>query len=129
MEKITTSEKIIVSVTPVVDNKKIEGGEKKSVAPVLNVPVLDAPLEAKPAIEEKSAAEKEEITDEEKADEEAVENFVKELIKPYIESYPGQKRFHITTDGQVFLDANHHDAMHHQKSLKEDRAHIVYDVK
>lgn len=37
----------------------------------------------------------------------------------YFEAYPTEEKIHMTTDGQVFLDANHGDAVNHQRRIKE----------
>ncbi len=38
-------------------------------------------------------------------------------MQPYITAYPTNKTFYITTDGQVFLEANKGDAKAHQRTL------------
>jgi hypothetical protein len=44
---------------------------------------------------------------------------LKEKALDYFEQYPKEEVIYITTDGQVFLSANRHDAWNHQVSLKE----------
>lgn len=41
-------------------------------------------------------------------------------MKPYVEAYPANKTFYITTDGNVFLEANKQDAYAHEKTLGKD---------
>lgn len=40
-----------------------------------------------------------------------------EKIEPYLVHYPGEKVFHITNDGQVFLDGNKMCAVDHQRTI------------
>jgi hypothetical protein len=40
-----------------------------------------------------------------------------EIISKYAKAYPEEKVFHLTTDGQVFLNKNKADAIAHQKFL------------
>ena len=136
MKKKASLKKVIVPViTPTIKSDKpdstIEENEvKKNVEPVLDAAKdLHDTETSKPAV--KPVKKETEKTEEEMEDEddEAIQKFVQDFIKPYLECYPGEKRFHITSDGQVFLDHHHHDAKHHQKSLKEDTEHIIYDVK
>jgi len=44
---------------------------------------------------------------------------VKELAKQYFKSYPNEEVLYISTDGQVFLQANHHEAADHQRKIDE----------
>ena len=40
-----------------------------------------------------------------------------DALAAYIKAYPENKVFHVSTDGQVFLDKNKQDAINHQKQL------------
>lgn len=42
---------------------------------------------------------------------------LKAIMKPYVSTYPNNKVFHITSDGQVFLNENKIDAETHEKTL------------
>lgn len=42
---------------------------------------------------------------------------LKDILKPYVNAYPNNKVFHITSDGQVFLNENKADAESHEKTL------------
>lgn len=46
--------------------------------------------------------------------------WVIERLSSYLASYPCEKVFHITSDGQVFLDLNKRDALNHQRHLNRD---------
>ncbi len=39
-------------------------------------------------------------------------------MQPYLKAYPNNKTFYVTTDGQVFLEANKGDAKQHQRTLE-----------
>lgn len=45
-------------------------------------------------------------------------NRQKEIAKQYFDAYPAETVLHVTSDGQVFLSANHADAVNHQTHLK-----------
>jgi hypothetical protein len=65
------------------------------------------------------------LTDEEKAN--AVDaEWVAEKLDPYLTAYPNEKEFHITTDGQVFL--NEVFAQEHQRSLKNGKEVYLFIV-
>ena len=51
---------------------------------------------------------------------------LEEIMAPYLETYPEEKEFHVTTDGQVFLKRNEADARHHQKELDPEEEVFVY---
>lgn len=40
------------------------------------------------------------------------------IIARYRKLYPSSKKFHVTSDGNVFLENDLHLAMNHQKTLK-----------
>lgn len=42
----------------------------------------------------------------------------KEIAEQYFAAYPAESVLHVTSDGQVFLNANHSDAVNHQNGLK-----------
>jgi hypothetical protein len=44
-----------------------------------------------------------------------------ERLASYKKHYPDEKVFHMTSDGQFFLDANKTDAINHQKLLDENK--------
>lgn len=61
------------------------------------------------------------------AQENAVDGeWVAEKLSPYLEAYPNQKEFHITSDGQVFL--NETFAKEHQRSLKDGKEVVSFIV-
>ncbi|MGL6123952.1 MAG: hypothetical protein ACRC1W_13275 [Shewanella sp.] len=39
--------------------------------------------------------------------------------KEYFEQYPKEEVIYMTTDGQIFLSANRHDAQNHQRAMKD----------
>lgn len=47
---------------------------------------------------------------------------------PYLRNYPGEKKFYISTDGQVFLAAYHQEAKAHQAFIDAERKLDVYEV-
>jgi hypothetical protein len=51
-----------------------------------------------------------------------------DFMQPYMEAYPGEKKFHVTSDYSVFLDANKADAHAHQKQLNPDFEVVVFEV-
>lgn len=51
-----------------------------------------------------------------------------EIIKPYLESYPNENEFYITSDGSVFLRGNAADANVHQKFLDPTQQVVVFTV-
>lgn len=51
-----------------------------------------------------------------------------EQMKPYLEAYPTEKKFLVTSDGQVFLSANEQDAKTHQSTLDKEIELVVYAV-
>lgn len=60
------------------------------------------------------------LTDEEKANA-ADGTWVSEKLTPYLQAYPAEKEFHITSDGQVFLGKDLMYAKVHQQSLKDGK--------
>jgi O-phosphoseryl-tRNA(Cys) synthetase len=74
---------------------------------VVEIPVTDAALEGQtPAPESNAKPVADEVT-----------AALMAKMQPYIKAYPENKAFHITTDGQVFLDVNKGDAVLHQRTL------------
>ena len=51
-----------------------------------------------------------------------------EAMKSYVESYPGEKMFFITSDGSVFLSANKTLAEDHQKYVDSKKAVQTFEV-
>lgn len=51
-----------------------------------------------------------------------------ETMEQYKRDYPGEKKFYISTDGQVFLEKSHSDAKAHQAFLKEGSELLEYEV-
>ncbi len=51
-----------------------------------------------------------------------------EAMKPYVDSYPGEKMFFITSDGQVFLGANKTLAEEHQQGIDKTQTLTQYGV-
>jgi len=51
-----------------------------------------------------------------------------ELMKPYLKSYPDNKLFFISSDGQVFLKQNKQFAIDHQKSIDPNTEVDEYEV-
>lgn len=45
---------------------------------------------------------------------------LKESARPYLESYPNENIFHVTTDGMVFLQSNRSAAVNHANHLKTE---------
>lgn len=52
-----------------------------------------------------------------------------EQMKPYLKAYPNEKIFWVSSDGQVFLNANKSDAGYHQKRLDAKVELTEYVVK
>jgi hypothetical protein len=78
-------------------------------------------------IDEDSIIDPATLSDEDKAN--AVDGeWVAEKIGPYLDAYPDEKEFHITSDGQVFLKAGHRDALEHQKHLKDGKEVVSFIV-
>lgn len=76
-------------------------------------------------IEDESIIDPATLTDEGKAN--AVDGeWVAEKIAPYLEAYPNEKGFHITSDGQVFLHERF--AKEHQRSLKDGKEVVSFIV-
>lgn len=50
---------------------------------------------------------------------------LKEKAQQYFDAYPNEDVIHMTTDGQVFLNANHQDAAVHQRQFTEKNAEDV----
>lgn len=53
----------------------------------------------------------------------------KELAKQYFGAYENEDTIHITSDGQVFLPANSHDAYNHQRSIDESKKVVTISRK
>jgi len=51
-----------------------------------------------------------------------------EQMKPYRAAYPTEKKFLVSSDGQVFLPANYLDAKAHQQQLDKEKELITYNV-
>lgn len=51
-----------------------------------------------------------------------------EKLTPYLEVYPTEKLFYITSDGQVFLEKSHNDAVNHQRRLDKTKEVISFVV-
>ncbi len=52
-----------------------------------------------------------------------------EKMKSYISSYPQNKKFFITSDGQVFLEKNEREAQENQKFINPNKSVEVFIVK
>jgi len=53
---------------------------------------------------------------------------IPEKLQSYVESYPNEKTFYITSDGQVFLSQNKKEAETHQKFIDPDKTMDTFDV-
>jgi DsbC/DsbD-like thiol-disulfide interchange protein len=53
---------------------------------------------------------------------------MKEFIEPYRRAYPNNKKFFITSDKQVFLEAHEQFAKDHQKTLEAGSKYSTYEV-
>jgi hypothetical protein len=60
---------------------------------------------------------------------ETEEELIAELMGPYMEHYPDEKMFYITSDLNVFLQANNGDALNHQRSIDKDSEPFEFLVK
>lgn len=56
------------------------------------------------------------------------EEIIAELMAPYLEHYPEEKTFYITTDFNVFLSAGKKDAETHQNAIAKDVDLVVFTV-
>ena len=56
------------------------------------------------------------------------EDKLEEKMKPYIKPYPGEKEFHVTSDGQVFLSKDKVLAIEHQRQLDKENSIQTYSV-
>lgn len=92
--------------------------------PVIEPPVVEPPVVEPPVIT--SPAKKEE--DEDVVDADTKRGLLKDFIQPYLDNYPNEKEFHITSDGQVFLKENALDAKAHQKQLDSEKEVFVFEV-
>jgi hypothetical protein len=57
------------------------------------------------------------------------ESKLNEKMKSYISSYPQNKKFFITSDGQVFLEKNEREAQENQKFIDPNKSVEVFIVK
>lgn len=51
-----------------------------------------------------------------------------EKLAPYFDAYPNEKLFYITSDGQVFLEKSHNDAVNHQRHYDKTKEVISFEV-
>lgn len=54
---------------------------------------------------------------------------VNEKMEVYVNCYPNNKVFYITSDGQVFLETNKNDAQNHQNYLDKSKELEVFEAK
>jgi len=108
----TVPETPVATIDPVIEEPEVLKVDE------LNV---DAPAAKK---------EDEEEEEQEKTDEDwnFERGLLTDFIAPYLDTYPDESEFHITSDGQVFLKANAADAAHYQKSLKDGTEVFVYSI-
>ena len=43
------------------------------------------------------------------------DEWVQQKLAPYLDAFPNEMIFYITSDGQVFLERSHNDAVNHQR--------------
>jgi hypothetical protein len=98
---------------------RIEGTQEHTKAPVGNgeqegnsgLPPVAGP-NATPPVDPEQTKGKEKRTEKEK---------LADKLKPYLEAYPNEKAFHLTSDGQVFLGADLILAREHQRGLDKEK--------
>lgn len=103
-------------VKPAEKNKTAENAEPAKA----QTPVVSAESPKAPESEKAQEPEKAKPATAKKRDED---------MKHYIKAYPNEKRFLITSDGWVFLEANASDAKYHQSTLDKEIKVEVYEVK
>jgi hypothetical protein len=55
------------------------------------------------------------------------DEWLTEKLTPYFDAYPNEKLFHITSDGQVFLEKSHNDAVNHQRLYDHTKKVVSFE--
>jgi hypothetical protein len=73
---------------------------------------------AKKAITAKNSGVQQRTNNDPAVDEPLDQEWIADKISPYIEAYPNETCFLISSDGQVFLGISRSDAENHQRRIK-----------
>jgi len=65
--------------------------------------------------------------DEGETTQQTTDEWLKEKLTPYFDVYPKEKMFHITSDGQVFLEKSHNDAVNHQRLYDHTKKVVSFE--